>query len=388
MPRLKPLRPEEISGLFGRRASLIQKLPSRALLPNTRVSLLALVGVLTVTAVAGFENSLISPSGVGSAVGLIVSPPARLGPVGVALLHDPPGVLLMLVALATPIFCAAQVRAIREFVPMNERNLGDLAGRLRTAEINTLVDRANRYLSMIGSRVASLAILLVSVLASVVVYNLMRTGGIYRNWDPTRGREPGWTKAAYAGWWANWEHHRILAIAICALATYLFFFLFKQLALGFVFAVFARSAAVLNFGVTPNPEVNTDGYWGLRPLRHFMQWTYFSTVAHFVATLAVFIVWLPFSQWTIFLVIAVMVTNFVVVFYPSLIAHTSAVSAKTHFIKNLSEGQSLTQNELDNLNKIWETPSLPFRARSTLTAFSIYLLAPLFLVLVSAIFKR
>src|SRR5262249_52093407 len=259
-------------------------------------------------------------------VGLIAYPPQQLGAVGVALLQDPPGLLLMLVALATPIFCAQQVLAIGEFVPMNERNLGDLAAQLKVTEINALVSKANRHLSRVGSRMVSLGIFMVSAVTGLGVYNLIRMGGgIYRSWDPTHGNKQVWEKAAYAGWWANWEHHRLSALALCALSIYIFFFLFKQLAMGFIFAVFARSAAVLNFGVTPNMKVNIDGYWGLRSLRRFMQWTYVSTLAHFVSTLAVFVVWLPFSRWTIFLVIAVMVTNFVVVFYPSFIAYTSAV---------------------------------------------------------------
>jgi hypothetical protein len=389
MTRLTALRPELIGGLFGREPSLLMRTPLRKLDARARFLLIAAAASFVLLGLAGVQDVLINVTGFPTALGLIGSLPPSPRQVGLALLQDPVAIVVIVVALTTPFFCAHQVTSIQNFVDMNRQNILVNRGTPPTAEVQRLVERANRRFLTLGNRSVSAALVVSSATVAGLIYYFISANGLLRSWisgTPAVSRD--WSRRVYEGWWANWTAHVVLAISLCAIAAYLFYFLTKQIIMGVIFMTFARSAARRGFGVTPNLQLNIDGYWGLRSLRRFMQWTYGSTVSHLFATLGVFIVWLPFSQWAIFVVVSVMMINFTVVLYPSSIAYKSAVSAKRSFAEKIANGDK-TREEKDALvTKLWENPILPFRLRSTLTAVSIYLLAPLALVVVSSILKK
>lgn len=389
MKPLTPLRPELIGGLFGREPSLLMKTPLRRLDTRARFLLIATVSAFTLLALAGIQDVLINVTGFPAALGLIGSLPPSPRQVGLALLQDPVAIVVVIVALVTPFFCSHQVRSIQNFVQMNRQNMLANRGAAPTAEVQRLVDRTNRRFRRLGTRSTSVAIGVGSGTVAAVIYYFVSENGLLRSWiSGTPPVSKDWSRRVYEGWWANWNSHVVLALTLCAIATYLFYFLTKQIIMGVIFMTFARSAARRGFGVTPNLQFNIDGYWGLRSLRRFMQWTYGSTVSHLFATLGVFIVWLPFSQWAIFVVVSVMVVNFAVVLYPSSIAYKSAVVAKRSFAEQIAAGDKTHDEKEALITKLWESPILPFRLRSTLTAVSIYLLAPLALVVVSSILKK
>jgi hypothetical protein len=112
------------------------------------------------------------------------------------------------------------------------------------------------------------------------------------------------------------------------LGGYFFYFLTKQLTMGFIFAVYSRRVVQLGFGVSPNMAANMDGYWGLRYLRHFIQTTYGSTLGHFIMVVGILACWLPFGGFGILMVTLVMIINALVVIYPSIIASTGTVMEK------------------------------------------------------------
>jgi hypothetical protein len=297
------------------------------------------------------------------------------------------------VTLLTPFFCSQQVVAIGQFVQMNEANLEPALSAAQGATVDTLVQTANQRFARVGRRDFSIVLALVAAAATVALYRLLETRGLMLSWNATSLPADEWRSRVFDGWWANERHHPALAAALVALGTYMLYFLVKQLLMGGIFAAFAHTAAKVPFGVTPNMRYNTDGYRGLRSLRRFMLWTYGSSLAHFASVLAVFVVWLPFSQWTFFAVIAIMALNVLVVVYPSGIAHNSALSAKIRFANYLVEqdnqavaaGQPASRDE--QVESVWSTSALPFRTRSTLTALTIYLLVPLLLAGVSALLK-
>jgi hypothetical protein len=118
-----------------------------------------------------------------------------------------------------------------------------------------------------------------------------------------------------------------------------------------------------------------------------MQWTYGSSLAHFVITLGVFVVWLPLSPLTFFISIVIMITNASVVIYPSTVAHSGALAVKQDYVRGVVMSVPESEERTRIIAAVWARPSLPFRARSSLTAVGIYLFAPLSLAVISAILK-
>jgi len=386
--QLNALRPELIGSIFGRTSAAAFFNLLRSLQPKIRILLVSSLFLVSILLLASLDNSLVGKEGTPSALGQMVHPAKIIDRVQVPLLQDPVGIIVILVAIATPVFCAEQVAAIREFVRMNERNIQYRASSIRINEVNADVARANRQFEMVGSRLLSILFLILAAGSSLLLYSLFVRRGLFRSWNSTSASDVEWSRKTYEGWWANVHHHFFLAVALWSAGTYLFYFLAKQLAMGCVFAVFARSAMFHEFGVAPDMSYNTDGYWGLRPLRRFMQWTYGSTLAHFVATLGVSIVWLPFAQWTVFLVIGVMMANCFVVIYPSSIAYNSAVREKARFVEHIRTSDLSWMDKEGTTEKIWTRPDLPFRTRSTLSALTLYLLVPLVLAVVSSLLSR
>jgi hypothetical protein len=358
--------------------------------PKVRFMLVGLAAVTVTLALATNSRVLVSEHGIQPAVSLLLHSSSRVGRVALALLQDPAGILVVLIALLTPIFCSQQVWAIGEFVQMNERNVQSLSLTLaEQAAVDAAANTANAQFGLLGRRSVSLPLFATAGLGALGLYVLIVANGLMASWNSTSLTSSEWRRDVYGGWWANWSRHPSLAVALWCLATYMIYFLFKQLSMGLIFAVFAHKAAKIGFGVTPNLDYNSDGFRGLRTLRRFMLWTYGSSLAHFAAVLCVFVVWLPFSQWTFFVSIAVMTTNALVVIYPSLVAHNSALAAKVTFVDRIYQDTSLTQAEKgEKIEKVWSTPALPFRTRSTLTAVTIYFLVPLILALVSAALKK
>jgi hypothetical protein len=109
------------------------------------------------------------------------------------------------------------------------------------------------------------------------------------------------------------------------------------------------------------------------------------TLAHFVATIAFFIVWLPVTQWTIVFIGGLMISQSLVVLYPSWIMLNSIVREKERYIGHLKSTQ-MKPRELERVvNRIWSTPNLPFRLRNTLTAIALYVLTPVVVAIVSSL---
>jgi hypothetical protein len=380
---LVALRPELVGVMFGRSP---RRLPAFTRVGG-RVRFVALgiaVGLFVVT-LASIQGALTAPGGTPSAIGVLAEPRRAVDAVALPLSQDPVALLVIAVAILTPVFCAAQIDAIRDYVPTNERNLGRRARLLYRNRIDRLVAVTNNRFARLGGRFATAGFLIVSVAGSCALYAGLVQYGLFSSWNATRMPNDTWSAKVYDGWWANGDHHPALAVALIAIGAYLFYFLAKQLVLGFIFAGFARRAARLGFRTTPELTMNVDGFWGLRPLRRLMQWTYASTLAHFLATLGVFVVWLPFSQWTMLLAIGVMTANSAFVFSPSALAHRSVLAAKTVYINELVVDARLGgEQKYELADRVWQIPNLPFRARSTLTAATVYFLVPLCLAFVSA----
>lgn len=179
-----------------------------------------------------------------------------------------------------------------------------------------------------------------------------------------------------------------MAIAFWLVGGYFFYFLSKQLRMGLVFALYARRVMSLDFGVSPDMRTNTDGYWGLRLLRHFMQTTYSSTLGHFIMVLGILLFWLPLGGFTILIGLVVMVINASVVIYPSVIASAGSVQEKKKYVAFVARsGRSRADREA-MIDKVWATPNLPFHLRSTFTAAILYLLIPLLLAVVPAVLGK
>jgi hypothetical protein len=385
---VRPLEPELVGGLFGRSGSVVAGSFLRRTAPKVRFLLLGLGGLLTLLVLGGAQRALVGDPGTTAAIGLVFGTghPARTVTLG--FLQDPVGIVDVLVSLATPIFCAEQIDAIRAFVPANLRNLRHSNRTLDEAALNAVIARANRQFAIIGSRTVSVLLFAACVTVTIEIYALFPRGGVLASWLGPRINGRPAAAVVYDGWWANASRHTLLAVALCVITVYLFYFLAKQIAMGVVFALFATRAAALDFGAIQDLRINSDGYWGLRNLRHFMMWTYGSTLSHFVATLGVFVIWLPFGQWTIMLIVVVMIVNCVVVIYPSVVAYKSSVAEKTAFANEVL-ASAATQKEKDTLvEKMWNRPHLPFRTASTFTAAFVYVLAPLSLALVSSLLKH
>lgn len=386
--RLDPLEPALIGGLFGRRPSLVESSPLRHLEPRARVVAVGLAVLFSFLTLVGVQGALAGTPGIPSVAFLLLHPKIGFTNVGFSLLQDPVGLAVVFMVIATPIFCAVQVDYIHGFIAMNERNI---TYRLSKLEVNALNDRAakaNREYRGVGGRVASIFNLIFSGAVSYILDRVIEKLGLLVSWHVPAVPAQIWRERVYAGWWANPVHHFTLAVALWLLGTYYFYFLNKELAMGYIFMSYVQSVMLFDFGVTPNLKYNTDGYWGLRELRHFMQWTYCSTLGNFIMALGVFVVWLPFRQWTVLVVITVMIINVVVAIYPSILALRGAVREKTMFVEQVIASRTPRAVRDTTVANVWTTPNLPFHIRSTLTAGTIYLLIPLLLALVSALLTR
>jgi hypothetical protein len=382
---IRALRPELIGTLFGRLPGRILPPSIRQIRPRTRFILFALVAIPTFLVMVGLQHRLVGSAGSTVAWSVMKSPTARLGRVSFPLYADPAGVIEALVALATPVFCARQVELAGQFVAINERNSRYRILDLRVNDINGIVDRANRHFSRIGDVGVSALILIGSILTSVGLYVLLWRYGLLRSWNPTNADAREWGAAVLHGWWANISTDRWTALALISFGAYLMYFVLKQVLMGLVFAQFSRDALKLDFGVAPNLAQNTDGYWGLRPFRQLIAWTYVVTLAHFSATTAFFIVWLPVTEWTVILVGGLMICQGLVVFNPSWVAMSSAVQEKERYIRYLNSIEMDRQERERVVDRIWSTPNLPFRLRNTLTAVALYVFTPIAVAIVSSL---
>lgn len=382
------LEPERIAGIYGRPSSLVASSALSHLQPKTR-AIVASLAVLTASiALIVYEGAFTARSGLPSAIALLLRPRHGVQGVGYSLLQDPVGLVVLVLTLASPIFCAAQVRYISIFNSMNEGNINYRADKLDAQAINAVTGRANRQYDIIGSRITSALLLVVSATGSYLLDLMLERHGLLQSWNGSFSPAVIWRIRVYAGWWANPHHHPVLAVVLWVLGTYYFYFLQKQLAMGAVFARYVRNIMKHEFGVAPNVKFNTDGYWGLRPLRHFMVWTYCSLLCDFTLTLGVFMVWFPFCAWTLLIELGVMVINFTLVIYPSILAQAGAIQEKALYVKSLI-GSNRPRAERDAaIDAVWTRPNLPFHIRSTLTAVTIYFLIPLVLALVSSLLPR
>ncbi len=390
LDQLGRLQPELIGVLFGRRSAPVPLTMIGDVRAKFRFLAIAIAAPV-VLLIASVHSKVLVGNGTITALSALAQPPRVITSVKMALIQDPVAITVVIAALFTPIICAEQVEAIREYIPMNLNNylarpLVLRAQRIEVARINSYIRRANRYFSAIGNRYVSLIFLAFGAGLSYLIYRVIRVDGLLQSWNSTSLASRVWSQKVYDGWWANSDRHFLMALALCAISTYLFYFLQKQLLMGAVFAFFAHTMTKLEFGIVPNMDYNSDGYWGLRPLRRFMLWTFSATVTDFVATLGVFVVWLPFTQWTVALAAGVMLANTVVVFYPSWLAYRSSVSSKVRYAAEIAASNVLFQEEKDKyFDRIWSNPHLPFRLRNAITGVTLYFLIPLVLAVVSAL---
>jgi hypothetical protein len=383
---LDALQPEMMGGLFGRRPSLVAKSVLKPFQPRTRFLFIALAATGFFLIAAVLDHGLTNPKGIQTALALLVEQTKKPKHIGLPLLQDPIALITLVMTLAAPIFCSEQVRAIRDFNAMNECNIGYRIKDLDAETINSYTATANGQFKLLGSRWISSLLFLVSAVLSLIINYLIWRWGLFASWNRTLLPVLTWRREVYAGWWANVDAHRPLAIILGCLGCYFFYFVIKQLLMGGIFAVYVHRVMLHGFGVAPNMAVNSDGYWGLRPLRHFMQMTYASTLGHLIMILGVLLIWLPFSAFTILIVTTVIIANALVVIYPSAVALTGVISEKTSFVAHLQKDSQITpQDRTAMIDKVWSTPNLPFKVRSTLTAATVYLLIPLLLALVSSL---
>jgi hypothetical protein len=381
---LEHLDASSIGWLFQKRAAggLIPEKPA------ARFALLGAMALFTTLVLATLSHALVGRQGEISPFTVLVHGDQALPrAMTLNLMQDPVGMAVVVIALATPIFLAVQADAINELMPMIERNAAASGINIQNeADVNEVVTRANQRLSWIGSWWYSSLVALIAITGAVVLYYHLRHDGLLTNWNTTDASSAQWKRAVYDGWWANLSQHRVMAVGLTALGAYMFYFLLKQLTMGFVFALFGREVNALGFGVVPSLEFNSDGRHGLRNLRKFMRWTYGSSVAHFALLLGVFFVWLPASPATYLFSTLVFLTNATVVIYPSVIAHRTAVTTKIAFTKQILNNQCLTREERCTLiDAAWSAPSFPFRTSSSFSALTLYLFLPLILAVVSAI---
>lgn len=385
---INPLEPERIGGLYGRPSSLVSWSILSGLRPKTRAAMASLTVLAAAVALTVYEGAFSARTGPPSLIALLLKPHHKVDQVGLSLLQDPVGPVVLVLALATPIFCAAQVGYIAMFNSMNEGNIAYRVSKLNAPGINTAVARANHLFDLVGRRVASVLLLVACGAESFVLDLMLRRHGLLQSWNGSTLTATTWRHMAYDGWWANPSRHLDLAIVLWLVGAYYFYFLQKQLAMGAIFARYVHGIMRFEFGVTPNVQYNTDGYWGLRPLRHFMQWTYCSMLCDFTLTLSVFMVWFPFSAWTVFIELCVIVINFTVVLYPSMLAQGGSIIEKKLYVDHLIGSNRPRAEREGAIDAVWTRPNLPFHIRSTLTAATIYLFIPLGLALVSSLVPR
>ncbi|KUM83324.1 hypothetical protein AQI94_37325 [Streptomyces pseudovenezuelae] len=413
MAQLEPLQPQLIGAVFRvprpvgirpvmrllRRvplplrgaARLLVRLWYSPLTAKTRFLLVSLFASMTLLAMAEAGGVLVGPMDgqTRPALGYLFSDHARPSAVSLALLQDPAGLIVLAVVFVTPIFYCQQVRAIADFVPMNERNGGAvrLSGQ-RIAQHNRLVARTNRSFTTLGRRGVSVAIMTVVAVGTVLLFAFVNEYGLMETWNSTLLPDRVWRSEVYAGWWANLHTHPELALALCASGTYAFYFLTKQLAMGVIFTVYLKRSAALGFGVTPNMTFDSDGFRGLRTLRQFMLWTYGSALAHMVGLLSLSLVWLPASPWMLFVVVGVMVVDTVVIIYPSSIGYHSALAVKKSYVRSL-QPTALSSADRDAATaQVWSVPVLPVATRKAITGLTLYLLVPAVVALVPEVIQR
>jgi hypothetical protein len=412
MGQLEDLEPQRIAGVFQssaptgirwamrrlrkvprpyrRAARVFIRLLYLRLTAKTKILLISFAASVVLLALAETAGVLGAPTGTDKrwALDYLFSDDAALSDVSLSLLQDLAGLVVLSVIFVTPVFCCQQVQAIANFVRMNERNGG--AAQLspeRIRRLNRLVRRTNAWFGVVGRRDISVAIVLVMAIGTASLYAFVDDNGLMETWNPTSLPDSVWRSEVYAGWWANWHTHPELAIALCVAGTYAFYFLAKQLFMGVVFTVYLYRSAALGFGVTPNMKFDSDGFHGLRPLRQFMLWTYGSALAHLVGLLIVFMVWLPAAPWMVFLVLAVMLVDIIVIVYPSSIGYHSALAVKQAHVAALSES-ALPDEERDAaIARVWSVPVLPVTTRKATTGIILYLLVPAVPALIPVLFQ-
>jgi hypothetical protein len=356
--------------------------------PRNRFLLVGVAWIIVILAVGLCDHALVAPPGVPTVIQVLINPQNPPHKISLALLQDPIAIIAISMTLATPILCAEQVRAIKIFNAMNENNIAYRMHRLDIFAINEHVAKANKKFEMLGRSGASGLLLGVSLSVSFVVDLLLYQWGLFAGWNYTSLSDTTWRQEVYKGWWANFPEHLPMAIVFWLLGGYLFYFVGKQLWMGFAFATYARQAMLLDFCVSPNMRTDTDGYLGLRPLRHFMQTTYGSTLGHFTMVLGILVVWLPFSVYTVLAVIAVLIINLLVVIYPSVIASSGAVIEKKQYVAYVARSSRPQADRDAVIEKVWATPNLPFHLRSSFTAATLYVLIPLLLAVVSRLLGK
>lgn len=383
---IDPLTPQQIAGVYGRSNSIFARRVLLGLQPKVFIvwySVVLFAGLLVWTAIGGV---LLGDDKVPWALGLFGENPGRPQQVRLPLFLDPVGMVVIVTALAIPLFCAEQVAAIAAFNAMNERNMTYRLKRLDDRRINNLVRLSNKWFSLVGSRTISGLILVASVFNSYTFITFTNRIGFLQSWNPSLLSDAEWRRLVYRGWWANPDTHPAFALALILIGAYFFYHVTKQLAMGFIFAVYAGLALKHDFGVAPNLALNTDGYHGLRSLRYFMQWTYVVTILDFLMMIGILVVWLPFSQVTVFLLLLVVATNVLTVLYPTSVAVGGSLLEKRMYVQHLSS--TAPTSELDRLvERTWNVPHLPFRVRGTLGVVTLYLLIPIILALVSALLQ-
>lgn len=413
MERLKALEPQRIGTVFRpcsvdcfdrntrllpvvppplrRAARVLARLLHWPLTAKTKLLLISLVICVTLLGLADAAGVL-GPSHDPErrwALDYVFSQHAEPAGLSLPLLQDPAGLIVLAVVLITPVFCCQQVRAIADFVPMNERNGG--AARLTPEQVdrlNLLADRTNRFFETLGRRRVSGAIALTMALGVGSLYGFVNAHGLMESWNPTVLPDRIWRSEVYNGWWANRQTHPELAAALCAAGTYAFYFLAKQLVMGVVFTAYLYRSKALGFGVTPNMDLDSDGFQGLRTLRQFMLWTYGSALAHMIGLLVLFTVWLPAEAWMVFIVLGVMVLDMVVIVYPSSIGYHYALAVKQDHVQALSRSDLSREEREAAIAKVWSVPVLPVGTRKAMTGITLYLLAPAVVGLVPVLFQR
>ncbi|MEV7346161.1 hypothetical protein [Streptomyces sp. NPDC093544] len=412
MEQLKALQPQRIGGVFRstepidfrwamrllRRVPLRSRAAARLLVrllywpltAKTKILLISLAFCVALMGLAEAGGVLGSPAGGDRrwALAYLFSDNAELSGVSLSLLQDPAGLIVLVVVFITPVFCCQQVQAIADFVQMNERNGGAEGLSLeQILQLNRLANRTNKWFAALGRRDISAVIMVAMAISTTSLYSYVNTHGLMETWNPTGLPGPVWRSEVYAGWWANRHTHPELALALCTVGTYAFYFLAKQLVMGVVFTVYLYRSEAVDFGVTPNMKFDSDGFQGLRPLRQFMLWTYGSALAHLVGLLVLFMVWLPARSWMVFIVLAVMVVDMLVIVYPSSIGYHSALAVKQRHVKSLY--QSLPDDKRDPaIAQVWAVPVLPVTTRKAMTGITLYLLVPAVPALIPVLFQR
>lgn len=379
------LRAEAIGRVF--RASGSEAVWWRS--PYGRLSLVALVSSVGILALAWVEKSLSDTPGRPS--GLVVavrgSEHVSSSPT-LSLLEDWVALVVIVVALATPFYVQGQIDCMRDYGSALSRNgaFTTFDGVLLRRELNRYnehVDDANEALKMIGRRSVSLVVAGLAISIPVVLYGIIHRHGLLSSLTPANLDEATWSSGVYSGWWANWDYHPATAVAIISIVAYGLYFLAKQLLLGAVFARFAIITYREGIGVTPQLAYNSDGYFGLRFARRFVEITYLSAISHAAMYLGVFFVWLPVRPMTGVGVAMFVALSIGVVITPTVIAQRGVIQAKQSYVNDLyrlatERGRSTEDYDriMSRIDELWRRPNLPFRVRESFVAIVTSLIVP------------